>query len=105
MHQQEASKQEHSAHLHRRHDRDEFRPWHDVRPRILLLSPNCLVPGSATMASFGFQVSAAIGGGFVPVIATAMVGYFGGTPGVSIMMVVLALIALAARETRGASLT
>jgi MHS family shikimate/dehydroshikimate transporter-like MFS transporter len=56
-------------------------------------------------ASFGFQVSAAIGGGFSPIIATAMVGYFGGTTGVSIMMIVLALItlaaALAARETRG----
>jgi MHS family shikimate/dehydroshikimate transporter-like MFS transporter len=56
-------------------------------------------------ASFGFQTSAAIGGGFAPVIATAMVGYFGGTTGVSVMMIVLALItlaaALAARETRG----
>jgi MHS family shikimate/dehydroshikimate transporter-like MFS transporter len=60
-------------------------------------------------ASFGFQVSAAIGGGFAPIIATAMVGYFGGTAGVSVMMIVLALItlaaALAARETRGGSLT
>jgi MHS family shikimate/dehydroshikimate transporter-like MFS transporter len=60
-------------------------------------------------ATFGFQVSAAIGGGFAPIIATAMVGYFGGTTGVSIMMIVLALItlaaALAARETRGGSLT
>ncbi|MGB9115207.1 MFS transporter [Bradyrhizobium sp.] len=59
-------------------------------------------------ASFGFQVSAAIGGGFSPIIATAMVGYFGGTTGVSIMMIVLALItlaaALAARETRGEQL-
>jgi MFS transporter, MHS family, shikimate and dehydroshikimate transport protein len=60
-------------------------------------------------ASFGFQVSAAIGGGFAPIMATAMVGYFGGTTGVSIMMIVLALItltaALAARETRGGLLT
>jgi MFS transporter, MHS family, shikimate and dehydroshikimate transport protein len=60
-------------------------------------------------ASFGFQVSAALGGGFSPIIATAMVGYFGGTTGVSIMMIVLALItlaaALAARETRGTPLT
>jgi MFS transporter, MHS family, shikimate and dehydroshikimate transport protein len=60
-------------------------------------------------ASFGFQASAAIGGGFAPIVATAMVGYFGGTTGVSIMMIVLALItlaaALAARETRGGSLT
>jgi MHS family shikimate/dehydroshikimate transporter-like MFS transporter len=55
-------------------------------------------------ASFGFQLSAALGGGFSPIIATAMVGYFGGTAGVSIMMIVLALItlsaALAARETK-----
>jgi MHS family shikimate/dehydroshikimate transporter-like MFS transporter len=56
-------------------------------------------------ASFGFQVSAAIGGGFTPIIATAMAGYFGGTAGVSVMMIVLALVtlaaALAARETKG----
>ncbi|MGC1561189.1 MAG: MFS transporter [Bradyrhizobium sp.] len=56
-------------------------------------------------ASIGFQVSAAIGGGFAPIFATAMAGYFGGTTGVSIMMIVLALVtlaaALAARETRG----
>jgi MHS family shikimate/dehydroshikimate transporter-like MFS transporter len=60
-------------------------------------------------ASFGFQLSAAIGGGFAPIIATALVGYFGGTGGVSLMMIALALItlaaALAARETRGGSLT
>jgi MFS transporter, MHS family, shikimate and dehydroshikimate transport protein len=59
-------------------------------------------------ASFGFQVSAAIGGGFAPIVATAMVGYFGGTTGVSVMMIILATItlaaALAARETRGESL-
>ena len=59
-------------------------------------------------ASFGFQVSAAIGGGFAPIIATAMAGYIGGTTGVSIMMIVLGLItlaaALAARETRGRAL-
>jgi MFS transporter, MHS family, shikimate and dehydroshikimate transport protein len=59
-------------------------------------------------ASFGFQVSAAIGGGFAPIIATAMVGYFGGTTGVSVMMIALGLItlaaALAARETKGGSL-
>jgi MHS family shikimate/dehydroshikimate transporter-like MFS transporter len=59
-------------------------------------------------ASFGFQLSAAIGGGFAPIIATAMVGYFGGTTGVSIMMIGLALItlsaALAAGETKGGSL-
>ncbi len=59
-------------------------------------------------ASFGFQVSAALGGGFAPIIATAMAGYFGGTTGVSIMMIMLALItlaaAIAARETKGVPL-
>jgi MHS family shikimate/dehydroshikimate transporter-like MFS transporter len=59
-------------------------------------------------ASFGFQVSAAIGGGFAPLIATALAGYFGGTAGVSIMMILLALItlgaAIAARETKDDSL-
>jgi MFS transporter, MHS family, shikimate and dehydroshikimate transport protein len=70
-----------------------------------LFGPNVRYSG----ASFGFQVSAAIGGGFAPIMATAMVGYFGGTTGVSIMMIVLALFtlaaALAAHETRGRSLT
>lgn len=59
-------------------------------------------------ASFGFQASAAIGGGFAPIIATALVGYFGGTTGVSVMMIGIALItltaALAARETKSESL-
>ena len=59
-------------------------------------------------ASFGFQLSAALGGGFAPIIATALVGYFGGTSGVSVMMILLALItlaaALAARETKGTSI-
>jgi MFS transporter, MHS family, shikimate and dehydroshikimate transport protein len=54
-------------------------------------------------ASLGFQVSAAIGGGFAPVIATALASYMGGTAGVSIMLILLALITLAAtlfaRET------
>jgi hypothetical protein len=71
--------------------------------------PELFGPGVRySRASFGFQTSAAIGGGFAPIIATAMVGYFGGTTGVSIMMIVVALItlaaALAARETRGGSL-
>ena len=55
-------------------------------------------------ASFGFQVAAAIGGGLSPIIATAMLGYFGGTAGVSVMLIGLALItlvaALTARETK-----
>ncbi len=59
-------------------------------------------------ASFGFQVAAALGGGFAPIIATALAGYFGGTTGVSVMMIGLAAItlaaALAARETRDAAL-
>jgi MHS family shikimate/dehydroshikimate transporter-like MFS transporter len=60
-------------------------------------------------ASLGFQLSAAIGGGFAPIIATALVGYFGGTSGVSVMMICIAVItfaaALAARETKGAALS
>lgn len=55
-------------------------------------------------ASFGFQVAAAIGGGFSPILATALAGYMGGTAGVSIMLIVLALITLVAacfaRETK-----
>jgi MHS family shikimate/dehydroshikimate transporter-like MFS transporter len=56
-------------------------------------------------ASFGFQIAAAVGGGLSPVIATALVGYTGGTAGVSIMLIGLAVItlvaALWARETLG----
>lgn len=55
-------------------------------------------------ASFGFQASAAIGGGFSPVIATALAGTMGGTAGVSVMLILLALVtfvaALFARETK-----
>lgn len=55
-------------------------------------------------ASLGFQVAAAIGGGFSPVIATALAAYMGGTAGVSIMLILLALITLVAtlfaRETK-----
>jgi len=56
-------------------------------------------------ASLGYQLGAIIGGGFAPIIATALAGYFGGTTGVSLMMIGLALItlvaALFARETKG----
>ncbi len=56
-------------------------------------------------ATLGFQVSAALGGGFAPIIATAIVGMLGGTIGVSIMLVMLGIITLAAtlfaHETRG----
>jgi MFS transporter, MHS family, shikimate and dehydroshikimate transport protein len=59
-------------------------------------------------ASFGFQLSAALGGGFSPIIATALAGYVGGTAGVSIMLILLASItfiaALFATETKGGSL-
>jgi MHS family shikimate/dehydroshikimate transporter-like MFS transporter len=59
-------------------------------------------------ASLGFQLSAAIGGGFAPIIATALAAYTGGTAGVSIMLILLALVtltaALFARETRGEAL-
>jgi MFS transporter, MHS family, shikimate and dehydroshikimate transport protein len=59
-------------------------------------------------ASFGFQTAAALGGGFSPIIATALAGSMGGTAGVSAMLILLALItfvaALCARETKGKSL-
>src|SRR5437763_11239755 len=59
-------------------------------------------------ASFGFQLSAAIGGGLAPVIATALTDVWGGTSGVSLMLIGLAVItfiaALFARETRDAPL-
>jgi MFS transporter, MHS family, shikimate and dehydroshikimate transport protein len=58
-----------------------------------------------TGASFGFQASAAIGGGFAPIIATWLAAYMGGTAGVSAMLILLALVTLLAtffaRETRG----
>jgi MHS family shikimate/dehydroshikimate transporter-like MFS transporter len=43
-------------------------------------------------ASFGFQLSAALGGGFSPIIATALAGYMGGTAEVSMMLILLASI-------------
>lgn len=59
-------------------------------------------------ASFGFQVAAAIGGGLSPIIATALAGYLGGTAGVSIMLILLALVTLLAacfaRETKNDAL-
>lgn len=62
-----------------------------------------------TGASFGFQLSPAIGGGLAPLIATALVAYMGGTAGVSLMLITLALITLVAtlfaRETRSETLT
>ncbi len=65
-----------------------------------LFGPNVRYSG----ASLGFQVSAAIGGGFAPLIATALAGYTGGTAGVSIMLILLALVTLVAtlfaRETK-----
>ena len=45
-----------------------------------------------TGASVGFQVSAAIGGGLSPLIAATLVERMGGTAGVSIMLIGLALI-------------
>lgn len=60
-------------------------------------------PMRCSGASFGFQVSAAIGGGLAPVLATGLLAYYGGTSGVSIMLVGLGAItliaALFARET------
>ena len=59
-------------------------------------------------ASLGYQIGAVVGGGLAPIIATALVGYFGGTAGVSVMMIGIALItlaaAIAARETKDEAL-
>ena len=61
-----------------------------------------------TGASLGFQVSAALGGGLAPILATALSGYLGGTTGVSVLVIALALVTLAATflapETRDRSL-
>ena len=43
-------------------------------------------------ASFGFQLSAALGGGFSLIIATSLAGYMGSTAGVSMMLILLASI-------------
>ena len=58
-----------------------------------------------TGASFGFQLSAAIGGGLSPIIATALTEYMGGTTGVSLLLILLAgvtfIATLWAKETKG----
>ncbi|WP_354679508.1 MFS transporter, partial [Cupriavidus plantarum] len=58
-----------------------------------------------TGASFGFQVAAAIGGGLTPIFATVLVEKLGGTAGVSLLLIGVAIVtliaALFARETRG----
>jgi MHS family shikimate/dehydroshikimate transporter-like MFS transporter len=55
-------------------------------------------------ASFGFQLSAAIGGGLSPIVAATLVDRLGGTAGVSLMLIMLAAITfvavLFARETK-----
>jgi MHS family shikimate/dehydroshikimate transporter-like MFS transporter len=62
----------------------------------------------STGASFGFQVSAAVGGGLSPIAATLLVGRMGGTIGVSMLLLVLGAItfvsALLARETLNRSI-
>jgi MHS family shikimate/dehydroshikimate transporter-like MFS transporter len=59
-----------------------------------------------TGASLGFQVAAAIGGGLSPILATSLTSSFGGTAGVSLLLIMLASITLiatlCARETRHA---
>jgi MHS family shikimate/dehydroshikimate transporter-like MFS transporter len=61
-----------------------------------------------TGASFGFQVAAALGGGLSPIIATGLADRMGGTAGVSVMLILVAIItfvaAFYARETKGAAL-
>jgi MHS family shikimate/dehydroshikimate transporter-like MFS transporter len=61
-----------------------------------------------TGGSFGFQLSAAIGGGLSPIIATVLADYMGGTAGVALVLIVLAAVTfiatLFARETKNESL-
>jgi MHS family shikimate/dehydroshikimate transporter-like MFS transporter len=61
-----------------------------------------------TGASLGFQVAAAIGGGLSPILATSLTQSFGGTAGVSVLLIMLASITfiatLCARETRDVAL-
>jgi MHS family shikimate/dehydroshikimate transporter-like MFS transporter len=62
-----------------------------------------------TGASLGFQVAAAIGGGLSPVLATSLTQSFGGTAGVSMLLIMLASITLVAtacaKETRRVDLS
>ena len=61
-----------------------------------------------TGASFGFQAAAAIGGGLSPILATYLADRMNGTAGVSLLLIGVALITLAAtlaaRETKDCSL-
>src|ERR1700739_951125 len=57
-----------------------------------LFFPNIDPLAGTSCASVGFQLSAALGGGFSPIIATALAGYMGGTAGVSTMLILLAAI-------------
>jgi MHS family shikimate/dehydroshikimate transporter-like MFS transporter len=60
-----------------------------------------------TGASFGFQVSAAIGGGLTPIMSAILVQKMGGSAGVSMLLIGLAIItfvaACYAHETRDSS--
>jgi MFS transporter, MHS family, shikimate and dehydroshikimate transport protein len=67
-----------------------FAPESSYFPEVF--GPNVRYSG----ASLGFQASAAIGGGFAPLIATALPGYMGGAAGVSIMLILLGLVTLVA---------
>jgi MHS family shikimate/dehydroshikimate transporter-like MFS transporter len=66
-------------------------------------------PVRCSGASFGFQLSAAIGGGLAPIIATGIVGQSATTMVVSLMLVVIALVTLfsafKAKETLDADLS
>jgi len=61
-----------------------------------------------TGASFGFQVAAAIGGGLTPIFATLLLNKMGGTHGVSLLLISVAVITMIAacfaHETRHQSI-
>jgi len=88
---------------------DEFRSRHDVRPGVRIFPRALRFARALQRRVVRISGLGSAGRRFSPIIATAMVGYFGGTTGVSVMMICLALItltaALAARETKGKPLT
>ena len=65
------------------------------------------VSKACASASASGRVSAALGGGLAPILATLLVGKLGGTAGVSIMLIGLACVTLVAaffaHETRDES--
>jgi hypothetical protein len=104
-----ASEHKEPANLHSDHGcGSELRSRDDVRAGVGLFSRIVRHARALQWRTLGFQLSGALGGGFSPIIATALAGYMGGTAGVSMMLILLASITfistLFARETKGETL-